>query len=50
MKYVKQPSSVEEQINRLERRGLIFKDKKLAADYLNNISYYRLRAYTYPCK
>ena len=48
MKYVKQPTSVAEQINRLERRGLIFKDKKLAAGYLNNISYYRLRAYTYP--
>lgn len=48
MKYVKQPSSVAEQINRLESRGLIFNDKIVAADYLNNISYYRLRAYTYP--
>lgn len=48
MKYQKQPLSIVEQINKLEGRGLIFKDKNLAAEYLNNISYYRLRAYTYP--
>ena len=44
MKYQKQPTSIAEQIARLERRGLNFDDKKLAAEYLNNISYYRLRA------
>ena len=48
MKYQKQPTSIAEQIARLERRGLNFDDKRLAAEYLNNISYYRLRAYTYP--
>ena len=48
MKYQKRPTSIAEQIARLERRGLIFDDKRLAAEYLNNISYYRLRAYTYP--
>lgn len=48
MKYVKQPSSIALQISKLESRGLIFDDKNLAAKYLNNISYYRLRAYTYP--
>ena len=48
MKYQKQPTTIQEQISRLERRGLIFNDKPLAARYLGNISYYRLRAYTYP--
>jgi abortive infection bacteriophage resistance protein len=32
----------------LEKRGLIIPDKNKAAHYLANISYYRLRAYTYP--
>ncbi len=48
MKYQKQPLSIAEQIAKLEGRGLLFKDKNLAAKYLSNISYYRLRAYTYP--
>ncbi len=48
MNYNKPPISIEEQINRLEKRGLQFKNKTLAANYLKNISYYRLRAYTYP--
>lgn len=48
MKYQKQPLSIAEQIAKLEGRGLLFEDKNLAAKYLNNISYYRLRAYTYP--
>ena len=48
MKYQKQPISIAEQISKLEGRGLVFEDKNLAAKYLNNISYYRLRAYTYP--
>lgn len=30
------------------KRGLIIDDENLAGDYLSNISYYRLRAYTYP--
>lgn len=48
MKYDKKPIDTAEQVHRLERRGLLIKDKKLAEEYLNNISYYRLRAYTYP--
>ncbi|MCL2028203.1 MAG: Abi family protein [Bacteroidales bacterium] len=48
MKYTKQPISIQEQIERLSKRGLIFSDEKKASDYLSNISYYRLRAYTYP--
>lgn len=48
MHYSKKPLSIEEQINRLEQRGLHFHDKKQAACYLHNISYYRLRAFTYP--
>ncbi len=46
--YVKQPLSINEQILRLEGRGLKFCNKELAAKYLHNISYYRLRAFTYP--
>ena len=48
MRYTKKPLTVDEQIDRLERRGLNFSDRKLAKNYLQNISYYRLRAYTYP--
>ena len=48
MRYTKKPLTVDEQIDRLEQRGLNFCDRKLAKNYLQNISYYRLRAYTYP--
>ena len=48
MHYSKRPLTIEEQINRLEQRGLFFSDKTQAGQYLKNISYYRLRAYTYP--
>lgn len=48
MEYTKSPISVDEQIEKLERRGLNFSDKNSAAEYLKNISYYRLRAFTYP--
>ena len=37
-----------EQVARLKRRGLVFDDENEATAYLSNISYYRLRAYTYP--
>ena len=46
--YNKKPLTIEQQISKLENRGLGFNDKALAASYLSNISYYRLRAYTYP--
>ena len=48
MKYTKLPITITEQIERLKQRGLLFGDEQKAANYLSNISYYRLRAYTYP--
>lgn len=47
MKYSKPPLSIADQIHRLKQRGLTFNDETKAAHYLSNISYYRLRAYTY---
>ena len=46
--YEKSPISIEEQVQKLKSRGLVIDDEDLAARYLSNISYYRLRAYTYP--
>jgi abortive infection bacteriophage resistance protein len=48
MEYTKPPISIEEQIRKLKARGLIIEDENTAASYLTMISYYRLRAYTYP--
>jgi len=48
MKYKKPPLSISDQIAKLKQRGLQFNDEKKAEHYLSNISYYRLRAYTYP--
>ncbi|NBC82871.1 MAG: Abi family protein [Bacteroidetes bacterium] len=48
MRYTKPPLSIPEQIARLKSRGLKFKDENQAAHYLSNVSYYRIRAYTYP--
>ena len=48
MKYVKQSLTIQQQIERLKARGLIIDDDSIAANYLSNISYYRLRAYTFP--
>ncbi len=48
MQFAKPPLSIADQINTLKQRGLSFKDETKAAHYLSNISYYRLRAYTYP--
>jgi abortive infection bacteriophage resistance protein len=48
MDYTKQPLSLQEQVDKLQNRGLLIDDKELAVNYLSNISYYRLRAYTYP--
>ena len=47
-KYSKPAISIKDQIDKLEKRGLKFKDKIEAEKTLSNISYYRLRAYTYP--
>jgi abortive infection bacteriophage resistance protein len=48
MKYSKPPLSITAQIAKLKQRGLKFGNEQKAAHYLSNISYYRLRAYTYP--
>jgi len=48
MKYNKIPISIENQIQKLKDRGLKFDNEKKSAHYLSNISYYRLRAYTFP--
>lgn len=48
MKYNKLPRTIPDQILKLKDRGLKFENEPKAANYLSNISYYRLRAYTYP--
>ncbi len=48
MKYNKQPITISEQIALLKQRGLKINNEEKAAHYLSNISYYRLRAYTFP--
>lgn len=41
----KEPKTVQEQIEILKQRGLLFRDEKLAPHFLENISYYRLKGY-----
>lgn len=48
MDYTKRPLTLQQQIAKLKSRGLLFDDEQLAERYLTYISYYRLRAYTYP--
>lgn len=48
VEYHKTPLSLEEQVARLKERGLVIDNEEEAKAYLFNISYYRLRAYTYP--
>lgn len=48
MQYQKNPITVIEQIEKLQSRGLRIDNLGKAAHFLSNISYYRLRAYTYP--
>lgn len=48
MKYLKPPVLIKDQIEILKKRGLTFENESRAEHYLSNISYYRLRAYTYP--
>lgn len=48
MDYNKPPLTVAEQVIKLRERGLKFDNEAKAQKYLYNISYYRLRAYTYP--
>jgi abortive infection bacteriophage resistance protein len=48
MHYSKPPISFQQQVNKLKTRGLQFNNEPNAILHLSNISYYRLRAYTYP--
>jgi abortive infection bacteriophage resistance protein len=48
MNYNKKAVSIADQVAKLKARGLAIPDEPKAASYLSNISYYRLRAYTYP--
>jgi abortive infection bacteriophage resistance protein len=48
MKYTKLPTTIEEQVEKLRSRGLRLNNQLHAQNVLANISYYRLRAYTFP--
>jgi len=48
MRYAKPAISFPDQIQKLKDRGLHIHSEADALRYLSNISYYRLRAYTYP--
>lgn len=48
MQYTKPPLSIADQISKLSQRGLQINDVSFAENTLKHISYYRLRAYTYP--
>jgi len=48
MKYNKPALTLAQQIQKLKERGLQIEDTSRAEKYLSFISYYRLRAYTYP--
>lgn len=48
MNYTKPALDLQQQIDKLKQRGLSILDEPRAAHYLSNISFYRLRAYTYP--
>lgn len=48
MKYNKPPVPISDQVLKLKKRGLLIENIDLAERYLSNISFYRLRAYTYP--
>lgn len=43
MDYTKRPTTIQEQIEKLRNRGLLFDNEQIAEDYLSNINYYRLR-------
>ena len=45
MKYSKPALTVDQQIDQLEVRGMAFGNRGLAALYLREINYYRLRGY-----
>lgn len=46
--YPKQYSTPTELVQLLKQRGLAITDEKKAAEYIQNIGYFRLSAYFYP--
>jgi len=48
MRYSKPAISLQKQVSELKAKGLLFNDESQAEVTLSRISYYRLRAYTYP--
>lgn len=48
--YLKPPLTFQEQLSKLEERGLCIHNKKLALNTLSSINYYRLSAYCIPFK
>jgi abortive infection bacteriophage resistance protein len=46
--YAKPPKTLVEQLDLLISRGLLVQDRQYALHWLSQISYYRLRGYTYP--
>lgn len=46
--YIKPAKSIDEQIDLLEGRGMVFADKDKARHYLAHLNYYRLRGYWIP--
>lgn len=48
MHYNKQSTTIDEQVNRLEDRGMLWKNHDLVRRWLNTVGYYRLSAYWLP--
>lgn len=48
MKFVKQPTDLQGQLQKLKSRGLIVLDDAQAISLLQNVGYYRLAGYAYP--
>jgi abortive infection bacteriophage resistance protein len=48
MEYKKPATKIEEQIDLLEKRGMLIAERIKAHHYLSNISYYRLAGYWWP--
>ena len=46
--YRKRPFRLSEQVDKLESKGMLIDSKEEAERFLADVSYYRLRAYTYP--
>ena len=48
MRFTKPPLSYEDQLSRLQERGLVIEDRRRALHYLSQLNYYRLGAYWLP--